>query len=594
MQIPDITFQPIVNVHSGNCYGFEGKLVNNEKADVELSKSFDASDIINMKLLKAEITQKELIIARFSEFDVKAESRLFLDTDLNLLCCANNYIRRIVELLKKYKLTEESVCFEISVKESCSEKVNIHEVISECRKYGFNIAIDHFGSRYSGLQLLYMAEPDFIKIDSFFIQNIHQDLKKRLFISSILNISHLSGSTVIAEGICEKKEFYGCRELGFGLVQGDFIQPPESSIDRLQQRYQHIHDLAQGDRRKTESDQRLMRAQMEPMEPLVNHQSVFELFDRFCQRKELTLIPIVNHQGEPIGIVSEKDLKVYTYSQFGMELLRNRSYGKTIMNFVKKIPITDVHTSAEKVLELYALKENMEGILLTDDMKYIGFLDAHAILKIFNEKNLALARDQNPLSSLPGNKVIYEYVSRVLPDTKESYSLVYFDFDNFKPFNDKYGFRQGDRAILLFSDIMRVHAGYHQRFAGHIGGDDFFMGFRNENHREVEKLVKQLINQFKKDVESFYDQEALENGFVVSRDREGMEKKFPLLTVSAVIFLLPEDRKVCTVEELGGYLALHKKEAKRSPSGICYANIEEHRPQSVFNLDKVACTTPVD
>ena len=66
-----------------------------------------------------------------------------------------------------------------------------------------------------------------------------------------------------------------------------------------------------------------------------------------------------------------------------------------------------------------------------------------------SEKNIAIARDQNPLTKLPGNTLITAYISETLNDLENTYVYVYFDFDNFKPFNDSYGFRIGDRAILL-------------------------------------------------------------------------------------------------------------------------------------------------
>lgn len=52
--------------------------------------------------------------------------------------------------------------------------------------------------------------------------------------------------------------------------------------------------------------------------------------------------------------------------------------------------------------------------------------------------------------------------------------MVYFDFDNFKPFNDYYGFRKGDRAITLFADILKSSVGFEECLVGHVGGDDFF------------------------------------------------------------------------------------------------------------------------
>lgn len=96
----------------------------------------------------------------------------------------------------------------------------------------------------------------------------------------------------------------------------------------------------------------------------------------------------------------------------------------------------------EEILEMFSMSDSLEGILVSNSMRYVVFLRAHALLKILNEKNLAMARDMNPLSKLAGNHLIFEYVSRVLQNINESYTLIYFDFDNFKAYNDTYGYRE--------------------------------------------------------------------------------------------------------------------------------------------------------
>ena len=121
-----------------------------------------------------------------------------------------------------------------------------------------------------------------------------------------------------------------------------------------------------------------------------------------------------------------------------------------IFQDLQKNSIADIHSSVEKLIETYTQYNNNEGLIIVDNMKYVGILSTQAMLKIINEKNLTLARNQNPLSKLPGNTMIHEYFSKSLSDFASTYHLVYFDFDNFKPFNDKYGFRSGDRLILMF------------------------------------------------------------------------------------------------------------------------------------------------
>ena len=102
-------------------------------------------------------------------------------------------------------------------------------------------------------------------------------------------------------------------------------------------------------------------------------------------------------------------------------------------------------------------------------------LSAASLLRVINENSLAQARDCNPLTKLAGNSSIASYVSEACPNTAEDFVLAYMDLDNFKAFNDAYGFRQGDRAILLFAELMRKQFQQDNIFLGHVGGDDFFV-----------------------------------------------------------------------------------------------------------------------
>ena len=96
---------------------------------------------------------------------------------------------------------------------------------------------------------------------------------------------------------------------------------------------------------------------------------------------------------------------------------------------------------------------------------------ASSLLKIINEKLLKTAQDQNPLTSLPGNRSIRDYVQDVMRDGSDARYFCYFDFDNFKPFNDHYGFQKGDLAIALFASLLRHHFVGEDKFLGHVGGD---------------------------------------------------------------------------------------------------------------------------
>jgi diguanylate cyclase (GGDEF)-like protein len=209
-------------------------------------------------------------------------------------------------------------------------------------------------------------------------------------------------------------------------------------------------------------------------------------------------------------------------------------------------------------------------------MKYVGFLSASSLLNILNEKNLAVAKDQNPLSKLPGNTLVYEYVSASLRNIRTHYIFVYFDFDHFKPYNDKYGFRQGDRLILLFSDLLKKTVRSLERFVGHIGGDDFFLGICQEEADKVYPEIVELIRRFNRDVESFYDESSIKKGYIVSWESDGKMRTVPLVTVSAVMLDFPNNRsRICSTGELASMVEKLRPEAKKNMNKIHCVNISD-------------------
>ncbi|MBI5592684.1 MAG: EAL domain-containing protein [Deltaproteobacteria bacterium] len=575
--IVDYAFQPIVNIHSGVCYGYEALLRNHEAAGFSsINELFDTA--YNDQVLHAvDLYLREKAITKFTQLEWKNQVKLFFNLDNRVLSSADYKPGNTLNQLKFSNLTQDAFCFEISERHELSHNQAVSDVLNNYRSQGFKIAVDDCGAGFAGLKLLYYIRPDFVKIDRFFIQDITDDLNKRIFVASMVNLAHILGSVVIAEGVETKKEYYSCRNIGCDLIQGYLVQRPTVDIGQLQFRYDHIMALSEEEQRKDKSgDKNLIDMQMEYIDPVLSCSNVFDVFEKFKTRQHHTFFPVVNNNNEPLGIISDKSFKDYTFSRFGSQLLQNPSIGKSLNRFITRFPITDIHTPVEKILEIYTQNENIEGIIIVDNLKYKGFLNARSLLKVLNEKNLAIARDQNPLTKLPGNTLIHKYVSEAMLETGIPHYLVYFDFDNFKPYNDTYGFRQGDRVIMLFSEILKSRAQNLYGFAGHIGGDDFFMGVKDMELKKVYAKVQKLVKRFKNDVSSFYDSEAIEKGCIMARDREGRKVCFPLLTVSAVILELPAHRStVYSVEEIGKKMADKKKSAKNSEEKVCVVRVTD-------------------
>ena len=160
---------------------------------------------------------------------------------------------------------------------------------------------------------------------------------------------------------------------------------------------------------------------------------------------------------------------------------------------------------------------------------------------VVNRIELAFARmlrvfDNNPLSKLPGNTSILKAIQRAI-ESGEKYAVCYSDIDNFKPYNDRYGFSQGDDVILMVARIT-VNAvdelARKDSFTGHVGGDDFVFIVREENAQAV---CERILDNFEVVKKMFLSSEDLEAGCYVEKDRQGRETTFGLLSLSIAVVL---------------------------------------------------------
>ena len=142
--------------------------------------------------------------------------------------------------------------------------------------------------------------------------------------------------------------------------------------------------------------------------------------------------------------------------------------------------------------------------------------------------------DANPLTRLPGNYSIMQNVQALI-DGEAPFALGYTDLDNFKAFNDRYGFSRGDEILRMTARILvNVVRQFPDSFIGHIGGDDFVFLLAPE---VIEQACRQIILNFTMIASSFYDDEDRMRGYIDSVDRQGNKRKFPLITLSIAVVL---------------------------------------------------------
>jgi DNA-binding response OmpR family regulator len=191
-----------------------------------------------------------------------------------------------------------------------------------------------------------------------------------------------------------------------------------------------------------------------------------------------------------------------------------------------------------------------------------------------NLRRAARRPANNPLTGLPGNVLIEEEVAYRLRNDRP-FALLWLDLDNFKSFNDAYGFARGDRVIRLLGDLildLKRERNSDEDFAGHIGGDDFVIVSEPVDAVEISK---QVIAHFDDAVRNLYDPADLERGYLMGVDRFGTPRRFPLVSLSIGI-VDTSRRQFASYDEVAVVAAEVKGFAKKAP-GSSYALDERRR-----------------
>ena len=561
----DYAFQPIVYSHTGKLYAVEALIRNVQN----ISGLNAIDDLFNMAfnddyLYELDLQLREKAIKKFSNIKIE-DLKLFYNLDNRIIYNKTFSYGNTSKILKKYKLNKSVICFELSEKGTAIEQNALSTMIQRYKEEGFSIAIDDFGIGVSGLKLLYFSEAQIIKLDRFFISNIDQDSKKKLFCSSIIEMAHIMGMQVIAEGIETIKEFYTCKDIGADFIQGYLVQKPTIETNEIKSIYNNIVTLINDDKRNN-PNATIDEEFIEPIIALSVNSSLYELFVHFKESTKNNFVPIVDEYDNFLGIIYETDIKKISYSQYGLALAQNKTFSSSLIKYIKPSLCVEISWGIDKILEMYNQNsKDALGIFITQSNKYRGFINLNSLLTLSYKRNIEIATNQNPLTKLPGNNQIEKFIEKTLKgNQKDITHIIYFDFNDFKPFNDIYGFRLGDRAILIFSELLQKRYP-KDSFIAHIGGDDFFVGLRNHEFKKVFDLTNKVQIEFKNSVENLYSKKDKEKGLLIAKDRFNIERSFNLLSVSSAIIEINPNSNISNFDST---LNVLKKASKGSTKPI--------------------------
>ena len=186
-------------------------------------------------------------------------------------------------------------------------------------------------------------------------------------------------------------------------------------------------------------------------------------------------------------------------------------------------------------------------------------------------------RRVSPLTGLPGNVQIQaEIKKRFL--SKETFAMMYVDLDNFKAYNDIYGFLKGDEIIKFTARTILKNVNIDEEgdsFVGHVGGDDFIAIVSSSNYDEI---CQNIVADFDLNVKNFFFDSDIEKGYLEVENRKGITEQFPLTSISIGVVEVDPNR-FSNVLEIGEAGASVKHLAKTIPGSTYVIDRRKHNEE---------------
>ncbi len=555
-------YQPIVNLKSGKIFAYEALSRGPKTSCLHMPDRLFASAAREHCLQQLECLCHKLAIRHV--MDILGGKKLFLNINARSVYDENFHARTNEKFLQRYHLTAKDIVFEISEKETINNYKTFCSILKSYQFQGYKIAIDDVGAGYNGLNFLAQISPQFIKLDIGLVKDIDKNHMKKSIVRALISFAQTNNIKIIAEGIEKEEELIVLIELGIDYGQGFFLGRPQPALEDIPADIVHLIQETHKEKEKS----RINTLRNTNIGEIAARQIAFSpetpghIIIDYLRSMQEPLDVIIVEDNQPVGILNHNIFYQQLTTIYGMSVYSNRPI-RLLMNHN---PLVVDYTESIEEASQQALNRQThhtyDAIIVVKDNKYYGTVTIKKLLEITTKLEVNQALHANPLTGLPGNNVIESTMAYYLNNFRP-FAVVYIDIDNFKVYNDIYGFEAGDNVLIAVARLLRdtLTKYIEQFFLGHIGGDDFIAFIPVE---EIQTVCQIIINEFDTQIKNFYSVEHQQQKYIIAQDRNGQVEKFPLMTVSlAVVSIKAKDGLTSTL--LASKAAAIKKKCKSIP-----------------------------
>lgn len=562
-------FQPIFDLQTGGIIGYESLIRGPSDTPFHPPGVLFETAIRLNRLVELEILCRDINIEFFSRLQLPG--KLFLNISPKALMQPDFPRGFTKQSLIKHNLDGNRLVIELTEDFPVYDIDLVRKTLEYYRQSGFQVALDDLGTAYAGLRLWSELKPEYVKFDKYFIQSINSDPHKKHLIQNLQDIADNIGCLTIAEGVETIEEYYTAQALGVTCGQGYYLGRP-SPLPPTSLPF----DVALKPRSALPSNYewgtKTVSCLVKSVPTVSSTATLNDVGDLFQRYTELMCLPVVDDQ-TVAGILHRRHVWDLLASRFGRDL-----YGKKSIAALDLIDQQAIKTEARVPIEQLSQhitsntsrKENLYDnvFIVTENGSYRGIGLVVDLLRQITEMQIRNARYANPLTLLPGNVPIEKTLEQYIAENRE-FTVCYFDLDNFKPFNDVYGYSRGDMAIRLTAKTIKEGCHAQLDFIGHIGGDDFIVIFTSNNWQE---RCRQIMMRFAEDIPSLYDDDHRQAGGIETQDRQGNRVCYHFISLSIGATHYSGNGAIRSHHEISVQAAEAKKQAKKIPGNSLFIN----------------------
>lgn len=513
-------YQPIVNATDGRLFAHEALLRGPEGTPLHEPIPLFAAAAAAGRVPELDLLAAEMAVTAFAAAGV--EGRLFVNVLPHTAMVHADLAQRLERILRGADFDPHRLVIEITEHAENFELEAMRRQAAALRSVGCEIAIDDFGTGNSGLKVWSELRPDYVKVDRYFVSRVETDAVAAEMLRAMLDMAHVLGSRVVAEGVENGVQIDVLRGIGVDFLQGFHIAAPR---DVATANAGDFGILAVPPLRS--SAVACVGDLCRSREPVGTDARVADAVALFRANRNWDSIPVV-HGGIPVGMLHRDALLLLLSRPLHPEIYNPKPVTQ-VMD--ARAVILDERTRLSQASRLVTGRQdarvNDEFIIAREGL-YLGLGRTIQLLYHITEQQLLDAQQSNPLTLLPGNREIDAEIFRLLA-LQTRFVVCHADIDHFKAYNDCYGYSLGDQVLLHVAGLCRAATATGIDFVGHVGGDDFIFVMRSS---DWETRIASLIDSFFASCGRFYNDDHRRAGGLSTTDRYGVVRLFPLMTLS--------------------------------------------------------------